>query len=169
MSVNLLLSPNSKDLYMSKLTTPSIIYDVGATTKLESGDFISNAVVINADTDQVTGSVYISQVVRWCIYSTFVLFNITLEYTSKGTAGSGPLFIDLPTSMPESENGYLSICTARFGITNDQDDSNGYAQFDEGTRRLRLYRDFNNAIEYEALTSPGYIFITGSYFIQQQP
>lgn len=169
MSVNLLLSPNSRDLHMSKLNTNTLNYAAGATSIIESNAFAADEMVFDADTTQVAGTVYTLQNCNYCLYGNTVLYNISLTYTTKGTAGAGDLFIDLPQDMPESETGYFVTSTARFGTTSVGDNSNGYAQFDEGTGKLRLYRDVGIPFIYGGLQEPGYILITGSYVAKQAP
>lgn len=167
MSVNLLLSPNEKQLYMSKLSTDSLIYDAGASFKIESGSFTDNTIIFNADTP-IINTVYTVQEINWCTYNLTVFFNIGLEFSDKGIkdgAGDENLYIDLPVAMPNSKSDYIVIATARRSYTST-DKSNGYAQFDIGTKRLRLYNDLNTPVEFDELPTEGFIYITGSYVAQ---
>lgn len=96
MSINLLTSPNSRNLYCNSLNVNEVSSDIV--------NFNVNKVVktvsLQATTNPINDMVYTKQTITYHQYGKLVIFSIDIQYSNKGASGSGGIYIDLNGVSP---------------------------------------------------------------------
>ena len=96
MSVNLLTSPNSRDLFSSTVSCNECVSDIA--------NFNVNKIVktvsLQAVTTPINDMVYTKQTMTYHQYGFLVMFSIDIRYSDKGASGSGNLYINLDGVAP---------------------------------------------------------------------
>lgn len=171
MSVNLLTSPNERDLFSSTVSCNECVSDIA--------EFNVNKIVktvsLQAVTTPINDMVYTKQTMTYHQYGFLVMFSIDIRYSDKGASGSGAIYINLDgvAPLPEADNKQLVNSSIR--LTN----ASGFDNLPRtcivtnaggNTPRIELsLSDISTGdlidIPFSALvTNDGFINIQGHYF-----